>query len=179
MVNYLEVLQTNNPGPLTPLLYKELSSNEYREVLHSIEQDGLRSSYGLSFEYGRRTIYSLNALLYPVRTNNLKNFSKDFFLPNVCNIARRASLIVLMVFALFDIITFPIRVLTFLPRIIYNARHEKTSLEKYLIQEGFNLHQCDRLVIEFKSSEDRVRRSGFFNLIETPQDEMWAFFPPG
>jgi len=66
----------------------------------------------------------LPALLIPVRTNTLKNFSADFFLPTTIHRATRVKGIVGQIFAilgglLLDTLTFPIRLFTALPRHLY------------------------------------------------------------
>lgn len=68
------------------------------------------------------------ALLIPVRTNTLKNFSADFFLPTTIHRATRVKGVVSQIFAilgglLLDSLTFPIRLFTALPRHLYiNSR---------------------------------------------------------
>lgn len=76
-----------------------------------------------------------------VRSNNGKNFAKDFFLPTVVNHAFKVKNIVGMIFAvlgalIFDAITLPFRLLTTIPKVIANAREEVHPLLKYLKEQN-------------------------------------------
>lgn len=89
---------------------------------------------------GLKAVSILPASLMPVRTNNFHNFSKDFFLPTFVNHAIKVQHTVGKIFAvlgalILDTLTFPIRLLTCLPRTISNARKEQNPLKKYLINE--------------------------------------------
>jgi len=90
---------------------------------------------------GKSTIAIIPAILKPVRTNNLENFSKDFFLPTVVNHAIKVQCTVGRVFAILaalilDVFTFPIRLITAIPRAISNAKEKENPLRKYLISES-------------------------------------------
>lgn len=85
----------------------------------------------------------LCATLYPVRTNNLNNFSKDFFLPTLINHALKVESTAFKALAIIgavflDLITFPIRLLTFIPTLIVNALKPESSLHRYLRETGWD-----------------------------------------
>lgn len=86
-------------------------------------------------------IIPVPATLKPVRTNNLKNFAKDFFLPTLVNHAIKVQHTIGRIFAILgalilDTLTFPIRLLTCIPTVIINARKEKNPLKNYLVNAG-------------------------------------------
>ncbi len=91
----------------------------------------------------KRRIGWLESLVIPVRTDNLNNFCKDFFLPGLFNhalkthdVATRIFLCIIM--PIYDILSLPIRLITAIPRYLYNAAHPKEShpLYQYLIDNG-------------------------------------------
>lgn len=91
----------------------------------------------------KRRIGWLESLVIPVRTDNLNNFCKDFFFPGLFNQALKthdvATKIFLCIFmSIYDIISLPIRLITVIPRYLYNAAHPKEShpLYQYLIDKG-------------------------------------------
>jgi len=106
---------------------KQLTSDEYQQVKDYVK--------------GKDTVSIIPATFKPVRTNNLKDFSKDFFLPTTINHAIKVQHVVGKIFAILaslvlDVATFPIRLLTVIPRVISNAKKEESQLHKYLITEG-------------------------------------------
>ena len=101
---------------------KELTDEEFPQVQGYVQ--------------GKSTIAIIPATFKPVRTNNLKNFSKDFFLPTTLNHAIKVQHTVGKIFAILaslvlDVLTFPIRLLTVIPRVISNAKPEENQLHKY------------------------------------------------
>lgn len=81
----------------------------------------------------------LPALLIPVRTNTLKNFSADFFLPTTIHHATRVKGIVGQIFAilgglLLDTLTFPIRLFTALPRYLYINSRPMHAVRKEILE---------------------------------------------
>lgn len=70
--------------------------------------------------------------LIPIRTNNWSNFSQDFFYPttHIVAVSKSDTLgrkIIIYLGAIFlDLITFPIRLVTCIPRAFYNAYYEST-----------------------------------------------------
>lgn len=91
----------------------------------------------------KRRISWLESLIIPVRTDTLGNFCQDFFLPSLFNEALKTKDVALKIFLcimmpIYDVITFPIRLITVIPRCIYNAMHPKEAhlFYKYLIDAG-------------------------------------------
>lgn len=81
----------------------------------------------------------LNSAVIPVRTN-FKDFYKDLFLPTVINRALAVNGIVKKSFALLfslalDVLFFPVRVITFIPRAIYNALQTDHPLYEFLTKQ--------------------------------------------
>lgn len=114
---------------------KELSGEEYEEVREYVNT-------------GRNSVSLISALWKPVRTNNLKNFAKDFVLPTMINRALRVENIACKIFAILaalvlDVCTLPIRCVTFIPRIIVNKKQGENGLRQYLIDENVD----DQLLI--------------------------------
>lgn len=84
-----------------------------------------------------QTVGILGATLRPVRTNTLKNFAKDFFLPTTVNQALRVKPLARRVFAILgalvlDTLTFPVRLLTCIPTILTNTKPEDHPFYQYL-----------------------------------------------
>lgn len=84
-------------------------------------------------------IWLLRGSVMVIRTNSCASFAKDFFLPSVVNFALRANNIVVKIFGMlallpYDLLTFPIRVITLIPRFIYNAK----AAEAHLLLKWFN-----------------------------------------
>lgn len=93
----------------------------------------------------------LEGLFFPVRTNNLRNFARDLFLPKACDIIAtcihsvkeldsKVARVFASVFFLIlgsallamDLVTSPIRILTSPYRIWTNLKREESDLRKYL-----------------------------------------------
>ncbi len=74
-----------------------------------------------------RRIYSLGEeIFFPTRTNTWQNLCKDFFFPVALNCAIKIDHFALRIFSmisagLFDLISFPVRCITVLPRMAYNS----------------------------------------------------------
>ncbi len=104
----------------TVLYQKPCSSSE--EVKNFISKNG-KSKSGWSLIVGA---------FIPIRTQNLQNFSKDFFLPTFVNfclkINNKALKIFASIFAIaLDVFTAPIRLLTTPFRIYYNYQHPEAE----------------------------------------------------
>lgn len=112
-----------------------------------------------------RLVMVIPAVLYPVRTNNLKNFAKDFFLPTVINQALRVNHAVGKYFALFfatllDLATFPVRLVTAAPRWVNNPAKQQSPFYQFLKKQ-----QVDPKLLEGESVKVRLiwEQTSIFN----------------
>ena len=126
--------------------------------------------------FKRRPVVLLTSWLLPIRTNNGKNFAKDFFLPTLINQALRVEDSAARIFAilgaiLIDVVTFPIRVLTAIPRIVYNGLQKPHPLATYLRDNGVDeqILETGHVYVEY-GLEGPTSLSGFqhVNLIAVP-----------
>lgn len=114
----------------------------------------------------KKRFWGFSALLIPVRTNNLQNFAKDFFLPAVTQNALRIDSFILerLLLLVIDLGTLPIRVITVIPRAIYNLFHtkEKDPLYQYLKTQGLseNILKSDYVVVKFEWRENFTEQFG-------------------
>lgn len=82
------------------------------------------------------------ASFYPIRTNSLKNIAKDCLLPATTHLAMRVDchvigkLIAIIAAAAWDLATLPIRLLSLIPRIIYNAMQPEHEIIAILERRG-------------------------------------------
>lgn len=102
-----------------------------------------------------RTVCWFEASLIPVRTNNLKNFSKDFFFPTVVNHALKIENAVGKFFAVlgslvFDGLTLPIRFITFIPRAIANALRGGHLFHRFLIKKDVDQKLLESGYVQIK-----------------------------
>jgi len=123
MSNYIKISNLDN----NTVWEKQLTSEEFQTVKDYVK--------------GKHTVAIIPAIFKPLRTNNLKNFSKDFFLPTLVNHAIKVQCTVVKIFAILtalvlDVLTFPLRLIIVIPRAISNAIQEENPLRKYLISEG-------------------------------------------
>lgn len=143
-----------------------------------------------SLTKGEPTVNVFKAALYPVRTNLLKNFAIDLFLPTTLNVAVRVERAAYRVFAIigaifFDLLTLPIRLVTAIPRIIANRNPKITPLHQFLLDKKVDAEilEADYLHVELENFEykgDKLHREKihnweekYVNLIETPMHEGW------
>jgi hypothetical protein len=139
---------------------KQLTEAEYDEVKNCVED---------------RSVDGFKGCFFPVRTNNWNNFSKDFFFPSMINYAAKTGdvfqrMIEHVVLFFVDLITLPIRVLTCIPRIIYNAMQEERPISLYLKKQNnvdSKLLETDQVLVE-------IMKEGYWNswnihLIEIPR----------
>lgn len=112
----------------------------------------------------KRRIGLFESLVIPIRTDNLDNFCKDFFLPTLINHALKFNDIALkiiysVVLTICDIITLPIRLITAIPRYLYNSAHPKEShpFYQYLIDNGVPAAtlSADYVYLELSGVENR------------------------
>ena len=98
-----------------------------------------RSFKNQGYLQGKSSIAPFKASLIVVRTHDWNSFSTDFFLPTTMNHAIKATtckVIAIIAALILDILTFPVRLITLIPRAIYNARQYKVPLHKYLLDKG-------------------------------------------
>ncbi|EKD86217.1 MAG: hypothetical protein ACD_37C00407G0002 [uncultured bacterium] len=114
-----EYLQGGNPD----LLVKNFNSVEEFQAVSSLCDNKRRISW-------------LESLIIPVRTDTLGNFCQDFFLPGLFNKALKVKDVAIKMFLC--VITFPIRLITVIPRCIYNVVYPKEAhpFYQYLINNG-------------------------------------------
>lgn len=111
---------------------KDLNDDDFQIVKGHVDKGAVKDSL----------LYTvLSGTWKPIRTNNLTNFAKDFFLPTTVNQALRIQntigKVIAAVVALFvDLLTLPIRVIMAIPRVIMNSKKEESPLYKYLLAEG-------------------------------------------
>ncbi|CDR34920.1 hypothetical protein [Criblamydia sequanensis] len=128
----------------------------------------------------------LPAALIPVRTNNLSNFNKDLFLPTTLNHGVKANgsfkkVIAVAGAILLDLLTLPIRLITSVPRALFNA-HNQNPLRTHLIKTkcAEALFQADTINVVFtelrylrhsgKTLEEKIIQN--INLIEIPSNDV-------
>ncbi|MCB1112854.1 MAG: hypothetical protein H7A37_06985 [Chlamydiales bacterium] len=113
-----------------------------------------------------KTINWFVATLIPVRTNNWKNFSRDFFLPTVVNHAINVDHIAARIFAVLgalalDLLTLPIRLITAPFRAAFVNKKEDHEAYQFLIKKGVNENRLTTDDVAFTlewsdSSDDSV-----------------------
>ncbi|MBS0620677.1 MAG: hypothetical protein JSS61_04375 [Verrucomicrobia bacterium] len=158
--------------PSTHLTWrKDLSEQEAREIMPLCQ---------------RARIYSAG-LCWPIRTHNWKDFAKDFFLPTVVNQAFRTNHIAIQIFIFLgglvqDILTFPIRVITCIPRYFMNPRKEDHPFYQYLKAQKVDplLLVPDYVQVElfWETDSPRMQHHSDYslNFIEMPSyDSTWSF----
>jgi len=149
MPNYIEVTNLNNGTKWE----KQFLSEDSSQII--------------DYSVGRKNIDLLSALFFPVRTNNIKNFAKDFLLPTTFNYPIKIQNIVVKVFAIFssifiDIITFPIRLITCIPRKISNEQQQQQHLLlNYLKQQNVDKKLIDSDYVRVKLYWETTSTSDF------------------
>ena len=97
-------------------------------------------------------VHPLYATLFPIRTNNLRNFSQDFFFPLSYHCVRidwHARIIIeSIVFFLADLITLPIRLITCIPRCIHNAKQENARQKEHPFLTYLRGHIPDQQLVK-------------------------------
>lgn len=168
MTNYLRITNQTN----SILWEKQLTNEEYEEVL------------GLCAK-SRNAVSITQGVLVPIRTNNLGNFSRDFFLPTVqqaIKVQNVADKVIAIIAAfIVDVITLPIRLVTCIPRGIYNSLRGEIQLKKYLMDKGADkkVFESDQITIKLRKGpaeppiiefphEIAHRTIGNFNDLEKP-----------
>ncbi len=139
------------------LFEKEISSPEEMGAFLRLNAP---SKKGWSIPYG---------CAFPQRTQNLKDFSKDFFLPTFVNFALKVNNIAIKVIAsifaiALDIVTFPVRFFATPFRFFYNLKHPE---EKHLITQLIHEPKSDVVNLVYKIQN---------NIIENPAKDGISYF---
>lgn len=140
-----------------------------------------------------RRITVLEALLYPVRTHTRDGFCCDLLIPltatlhavfRVKTAAQRIFLCLLSLVCLsIDAITFPVRLLTTIPRCIYNRKYTKEQhpLYKYLLASGITkatlIGDIIRLDWNYITSSGQAALGdlkGFKQILNSPKLHAWT-----
>lgn len=127
----------------------------------------------------KRTIDYPEWLFYPVRTDTLSNFAKDFLAPSFCYACTLgkthhfATKFFMSCIGLFlDLATLPLRVITCIPRCIFNALHSKTkdSFYHYLIGKGISSEflKGNEVEVQLKNGYSS-RASGIYRFTQWPK----------
>lgn len=132
---------------------------------------------------GRDFICLLCGTLKPVRTNNCRNFVQDFFLPTLFNHAVKVQRVVAKIFAILgalvlDLLTFSIRLLTSIPRVIANRMKGEHPFKKFLKSQNVDkkLLDSDYVNVKWKFEKEcqggklPIEREELINFIERPCD---------
>ena len=92
----------------------------------------------------------VGSALAVVRTDTVKNFCTDFLLPTFIHVTRKVHSWALKILCLaVDLCTFPVRLVTLLPRVIHNLNHakEKHPLYQYLLQQGVDVGRLEYVYV--------------------------------
>lgn len=119
---------------------------------------------------GKNVVALIPATLFPVRSNNAKNFFKDFFLPTTLQHALKVKNLAEKIFAfifslILDLATLPIRIVTSVPRIIFNYFQPETLLYGYLMGQ-----RVDKKLIEADTLSVRLEWGSHSN---DQQQQHW------
>lgn len=133
-------------------------------VKHFNSQQELQAVIGLADN--KRRVEWIESLVIPVRTNTFGNFCKDFFLPGFINVALKTNglvskILLGIIMSVFDILTLPIRCLTVIPRVIYNAKHPKEAhpFYQYLVSNGVAAKDLNagHVYLEMEKTENNLK----------------------
>jgi hypothetical protein len=129
----------------------------------------------------RREIGYFESYLITARTNTWENFATDFFFPTTIHHALTIHNLALKIlatidFIILDTITLPIRLITLLPRFIYNEHNSKEThaFYKYLVKQGVSAEALgDHIFLEKQWMENegwphRITYQKALNFIELP-----------
>lgn len=139
---------------LSDLAVINLNSSESQH--YKIEDDDFSTIEDLIFT-SRDVISPWRATLYPVRTNNWKNFAVDLLLPTTPVLYQAlktdsciAKIFVTLFSLILDAATFPIRLVTMIPRMVINASQPEHPLLTYLKNQNAiqTLLETDRVGIK-------------------------------
>ena len=169
-------LDQPNLGELDqPNIITDIATNSLTDHLDNIK--GLGDSV--------RRIGLLESFVITVRTDNISNFCTDFFFPGFFNLALKVRNVGLKTFLcitmpLCDIITFPFRLITVIPRCIFNAKFSKENhpLYKFLkarghttdqLREGHVLLKIESITSFDNGTTTKKNNIDTFNLVQLPK----------
>ncbi|NGX34128.1 MAG: hypothetical protein K1060chlam1_00477 [Candidatus Anoxychlamydiales bacterium] len=125
----------------------------------------------------------LKAYFIPLRTHNMLDFSKDFFLPRTVNHAIRKAgkidylagkIFLILASIVSDLLTFPFRLITFIPRIISN-NSKVLPFYKYLTEKKADqkLLEAKQLEVQFSCviEGDSYTSAKIIDFVEIPKDK--------
>jgi hypothetical protein len=167
---------------ITLKVQKYIQPSELQE-LPIFERDFNEEEFNSSKVYlnSWRRINWLESLFIPTRTDTLGNFCQDFFFPGLFNEALKSQdvsqkILGSFVMVAFDVITFPLRLITVIPRTLYNVIYSKEnhSFYKYLINNSVVpedlIEGCVYLKIKEHQDQGIIRETGTtFNFIPLPK----------
>ena len=129
---------------------------------HEAIKDFGKSNYGLAS--------NRLALVVPIRTNNIKNFASDLLFPTLAIFSAKkvhviAKAIMTVIVTVIDLISLPVRLVTAIPRSIYNhVTYKEPKLYTFLKGEpGINpktLLKCDCVSLRITSEKKEVYQNG-------------------
>lgn len=116
-------------------------------------------------------------IVIPVRTDNFSNFCKDLFFPGFIHGALKIKDLGQKIFfciltPLWDLMTLPIRLITAIPRYIYNRIHSKEVHPFYQFLISKNVQPQDlaagHVYVEFTAGEGQSIKGGTLNFMQLP-----------
>ncbi len=127
-------------NPVNHLVWeKTLAEGEVDSVKKEIEEGGIKP------------VDAFFTQLYPARTDTLCNFAKDLFLPATFNMMERSHNIALIILTFIsDAITLIARLITCIPRTIYNSQQKPIPFYKYLTDNRVNpkIFEGNRVIVD-------------------------------
>jgi len=117
-------------------------------------------------------------MLIPVRTHTLQALSEDLFFPNLIHTALKIDNLALKIFmiigsVIWDVISLPIRIVTLIPRMIFNESKTSHPFYQYLIEQRVDQRILDRdfVYVTWECTEQgtRVSRGEIFRFIQMPE----------
>ena len=140
------------------LLHRQIASAEQFNTLCEAGDKGFASSWKATF--------------IPIRTHDFPSFCQDFFVPHLSRALISTAfetycIAFRMIFRfgaiIIDIISFPIRLLTVIPRCMYNGFHSKETnvFYQHLLQNGVDPQaiDVDYVILEVTESKPLLKKS--------------------
>lgn len=169
-------VNTNNSMSKKTMSYKIQVKNLENNFIWEKELTSVEFNSVQPLVRGCGVVSVLSATLKPVRSNNLKNFAKDFFLPTLINHAIKVEHTVGKIFLILaalalDTLTFPIRLLTCAPRILSNSRREQNALKTYLVAQMADekLFRSDTVLVRLEWEETDSRQASRWRTADDDQ----------